>query len=174
MYRPYRELSGKELLETGLSAAVARNLETLSYCLLELAPERRKRSGKLRHQLEYAISLLELETIPWLETAAQVSHRYCSKTTGHYSVYAILLCGVKNKELGHALYVGETGLSPEERFANHKAGHKSSPWVRKYGKCLLPSLYEHLNPMGYAEVVELELSIARSLVEAGIPVCGKH
>src|SRR6266513_3023314 len=45
------------------------------------------------------------------------------------------------------VYVGMTGLSVAERFANHKRGHKSSWVVRNYWDRLLPALYEHLNPM---------------------------
>ena len=39
-----------------------------------------------------------------------------------------------------------TGLTPEERFANHKAGTKAAWIVKRYGLRLLPELYQHLNP----------------------------
>ena len=45
--------------------------------------------------------------------------------------------------------VGMTGLMPEERFANHKAGTKAASVVKRYGLRLLPELYEHLNPMPF-------------------------
>ena len=32
-----------------------------------------------------------------------------------------------------------TGLTPVERFANHKAGIKDAPVVKRYGLRLLPS-----------------------------------
>ena len=44
------------------------------------------------------------------------------------------------------MYVGMTGLKPEERFANHKQGIKSASAVKRYGIRLLPELYAHLNP----------------------------
>ena len=47
------------------------------------------------------------------------------------------------------VYVGMTGLTPEERFANHKAGTKAAPVVKRYGLRLLPELYAHLNPMPF-------------------------
>ena len=47
------------------------------------------------------------------------------------------------------VYVGMTGLTPEERFANHKAGTKAAWVVKRYGLRLLPELYEHLNPMPF-------------------------
>jgi len=35
----------------------------------------------------------------------------------------------------------------EHRFENHKNGYKSAWVVKKYGKRLMPELYQHLNPM---------------------------
>jgi len=34
-----------------------------------------------------------------------------------------------------------TGLTPEERFANHKAGTKAAAVVKRYGLRLLPELH---------------------------------
>lgn len=62
----------------------------------------------------------------------------------------------------YGLYVGKTGLSPEDRFANHKAGHKASRWVKRFGVGLLPALVRHLNPLDSepAAVAEVELAVA--------------
>jgi hypothetical protein len=46
-------------------------------------------------------------------------------------------------------YVVMTVLTPEERFANHKAGTKAAWVVKRYGLRLLPELYDQLNPMPY-------------------------
>jgi len=35
------------------------------------------------------------------------------------------------------VYVGETGLSVDERFRNHLAGHRASRWVTKFGRHLI-------------------------------------
>ena len=58
------------------------------------------------------------------------------------------------------VYVGMTGLTPEERLKKHLQGEKDAWFVRKYGKCLLPDLYKHFNPMPYdlARVMEPELA----------------
>jgi predicted GIY-YIG superfamily endonuclease len=72
------------------------------------------------------------------------------------------------------VYVGMTGLSVDERFANHKNGHKSSWVVRKYGERLMPELYEHLNPMPYDEAVQMEKDLAEDLRNAGYTVTGGH
>ena len=38
------------------------------------------------------------------------------------------------------VYVGETSLTPEERYAKHKSGQKASRKVHKYGRGLRPDL----------------------------------
>jgi hypothetical protein len=72
------------------------------------------------------------------------------------------------------VYVGMTGLTPEERFANHKAGIKDAPLVKHYGVRLLPELYAHLNPMPYEAAVQMEQDLAEDLRRAGYTVTGGH
>jgi hypothetical protein len=57
-------------------------------------------------------------------------------------------------------YVGLTGLSPAERFENHRAGHKSNYYVHKYGSRLVPELYENFNPMPYELADRIEGHLA--------------
>ena len=71
------------------------------------------------------------------------------------------------------LYVGMTGLSPEERFYNHKAGYKSNKYVKKYGLRLCPRLYEEHNPLSYDDAREMETELARQLREKGYAVWQK-
>ncbi|OQB95056.1 MAG: hypothetical protein BWX84_00064 [Verrucomicrobia bacterium ADurb.Bin118] len=72
------------------------------------------------------------------------------------------------------VYVGMTGLTPEERFANHQAGLKDAPVVKRYGIRLLPELYAHLNPMPFAAAAEMEKDLADDLRRAGYTVTGGH
>jgi len=72
------------------------------------------------------------------------------------------------------VYVGLTGLTPEERFANHKAGNKAAYVVKRYGLQLLPELYAHLNPMPFAAAVQMEVDLAEDLRRAGHTVTGGH
>ena len=65
------------------------------------------------------------------------------------------------------LYVGVTGLTPEERFARHKAGVQHSRIVKRYGLRLLPTLYEYLNPMPYEAAAQMETKLAEELRAAG-------
>ena len=64
-------------------------------------------------------------------------------------------------------YVGMTGLSPEERFENHRNGYKSNRFVERYGLRLCPRLYDEHNPLSYDDAREMEVELARMLREKG-------
>lgn len=93
----------------------------------------------------------------------------------HHSVYIIELnrdvCKessfiAENPDFNRSLpcyYVGITGLEPEKRFLNHKEGYKSSRIVKKYGRRLVPELYESFNPMTYEQAKSMEITLARLL-----------
>lgn len=72
------------------------------------------------------------------------------------------------------VYVGMSGLSPEQRFENHKRGLKASGWVHRFGVRLLPELYEHLNPMPYEAALQMERELADDLRAQGYAVVGGH
>jgi hypothetical protein len=65
-------------------------------------------------------------------------------------------------------------MTPEERFANHKAGTKAAWVVERHGLRLLPELYEHLNPMPYEAALRMEKDLAEDLRRAGHTVTGGH
>jgi hypothetical protein len=67
-----------------------------------------------------------------------------------------------------------TGLSPEQRFQNHKRGVKAAGVVKRFGERLVPRLYAHLNPMPYADAVDMEIALADSLRRRGYVVYGGH
>jgi len=69
-------------------------------------------------------------------------------------------------------YVGMTGLTPEQRFANHKAGMKAARVVRRFGVRLVPKLYAHLNPMAYLDALAMEKELAAKLRKRGFQVFG--
>lgn len=75
------------------------------------------------------------------------------------------------------LYVGMTSKTPQERLQQHKSGalskkgHKlSSDIVRKYGRYLRPSLYQHIGPLSRAEALEVERGLALELRRKGYAV----
>jgi len=104
----------------------------------------------------------------------------------HHNVYVVLLDPAvgklrkvraenpKRDPKKPCLYVGMTGLTPEERFANHKAGIKDASLVKRYGLRLLPELYEHLNPMPFEAAVQMEKDLAEDLRRVGYTVTGGH
>jgi hypothetical protein len=104
----------------------------------------------------------------------------------HHSVYVVLLdsatarlpvvraANPKRNSKKPCVYVGMTGLSPEERFQNHQQGIKSASVVRRYGLRLLPELYAHLNPMPFEAAVQMEQDLAEDLRRAGYTVTGGH
>ena len=104
----------------------------------------------------------------------------------HHHVYVVLLDPVvarmrkvkaENPDRDAALscvYVGMTGLLPEQRLANHKAGIKAASLVRRYGIRLMPELYAHLNPMPFEAATQMEIDLAEDLRRAGYTVTGGH
>jgi predicted GIY-YIG superfamily endonuclease len=92
---------------------------------------------------------------------------------GHHSVYVVYLRNAKGDGKA-AYYVGMTGLSPEQRFQNHKNGLKAARIVKRCGERLVPRLYTHLNPMPYAKAKEMEMMLADSLRKRGYVVYGGH
>ena len=106
-------------------------------------------------------------------------------TTNHYNVYVVELSEsvLRERKFVRAnprydldkpcLYVGMTGLTPEERFDNHKKGHKSNRYVRDFGIRLCPKLYEKYNPMTYEDACTQELELAALLRSQGYPVWQK-
>lgn len=72
------------------------------------------------------------------------------------------------------VYVGMTGLTPEKRFANHKADLKSAWVVKRYGVRLIPELFAHLNPMPFEAAAQMEIDLAEDLRRAGYTVTGGY
>ena len=91
----------------------------------------------------------------------------------HHHVYVVYLRNPRGD--GRAgYYVGMTGLSPEQRFANHKRGYKAAGVVQRHGERLVPKLYAHLNPMSYADALAMEAQLADELRARGFVVFGGH
>ena len=68
------------------------------------------------------------------------------------------------------VYVGMTGLDPDVRFDNHKAGIRSNKYVTRFGIRLMTELFEHLNPMPYGDAQYMEVDLAIRLREQGFGV----
>ncbi|MGE5089930.1 MAG: hypothetical protein ACM3QY_12440 [Candidatus Levyibacteriota bacterium] len=105
-----------------------------------------------------------------------------STPTHHHSVYVVelsrdvlseprfLRANPDYRSGMRCVYVGMTGLAPDERFDKHKAGIRANRYVTRYGLRLLPSLYEVYNPMPYEGAREMEVELAIALREEGYGV----
>ena len=101
----------------------------------------RKKSGLRQHALQR-------RTLRSLRSERQPEH--------HHHVYVVLLksAAKRLRRVREAnpnaepkkpcVYVGMTGLTPEERLANHLRGVKGASVVTRYGVRLLPESYAHL------------------------------
>jgi ribosome-binding factor A len=104
----------------------------------------------------------------------------------HHNVYVVLLdpavgkirsvraANPKRDPKKACVYVGMTGLTPEKRFENHKAGIKAASVVKRYGFRLMPEMYAHLNPMPFDAAMQMEMDLAEDLRQAGYTVTGGH
>ena len=73
------------------------------------------------------------------------------------------------------VYVGQTVVTPEERLAQHRSGHKAARVVRRHGLRLLPELYEGLPLLASREAaLVLEARLAAELRARGYTVFGGH
>jgi predicted GIY-YIG superfamily endonuclease len=89
----------------------------------------------------------------------------------HHHVYVVYLRNPRGDgKAGY--YVGMTGLTPQERFANHKRGYKAAGVVKRFGQRLVPQLYQHLNPMTYGEAAKMEKQLAAELRSRGFQIFG--
>jgi hypothetical protein len=173
-------LSTGEVEEQAYRAVEKGDLETLSYCLAELSPKHRNIELTTWLNITEFAQKRGLHPIDWLEKAAETTSLFNPQTTGKHNLYIILLSRLHNKIPGYGLYVGETSKTPEARFREHARGKRNrkgplfSRIVYKHHQCLLPTLYNHLNPLSREEAKELEVKIAEALKLARIPVYGGH
>ena len=100
-----------------------------------------------------------------------------------YSVYVIELRpevlekkafagkNAERREDKPCVYVGQTAKTPEERFAQHLHGVRSSRIVREYGVRLRPRLYANVGPFETrAESERAETKLAEKLRRRGFAV----
>jgi predicted GIY-YIG superfamily endonuclease len=127
---------------------------------------------------------LELSEASGVEAAlfaqcADLSPRSWSR--GHHSVYAIELDrGVWKKRAfrernpggaaSGCLYIGVTGLTPEERFERHRTGRQSGRFVRAHGVRLRLDLVEGFSRLPYRIAACMEPRLAAWLRAQGFAV----
>jgi predicted GIY-YIG superfamily endonuclease len=109
-----------------------------------------------------------------------------TESSFHHNVYVVLLdpkvakikkvlrVNSKRDPKKPCVYVGMTGLAPEERFQNHQTGIKAAWVVQRYGVRLLPQFYECFNPMPFEAATQMEKDLADDLRNQGYTVTGGH
>jgi hypothetical protein len=127
------------------------------------------------------LAILSVPERSWWALKRRTLRKFSSgQGKDHHNVYVVLLDAAvgkmrkvrlinpKRDPKKPCVYVGLTGLAPEERFANHKQRIKSSGFVKRYGIRLMPELYEHLNPMPYEAAAQMEKDLTEDLRRRGI------
>jgi hypothetical protein len=102
--------------------------------------------------------------------------------TGTHNVYAIeldrkvlkhkkvLSLNPKAKSYLPPLYIGMSGLRPEDRFVKHKEGIKANSFVQKYGLKLRPEF--GLSNLSFSEAEAKEEQLAKKMRAKGYPILG--
>jgi hypothetical protein len=110
--------------------------------------------------------------------------RAAAESQFHHHVYVVLLDAragkLRKAKISNpkrdpdkpSVYVGMSGLTPAERFQNHKAGMKAARVVQRHGLRLLPELYEIYNPMPFEAAATMERELAEDLRAQGYTVFG--
>jgi predicted GIY-YIG superfamily endonuclease len=104
-----------------------------------------------------------------------------SWSRGHHTVYAVELDravwntrAFRERNPGGAagvyLYLGVTGLTPEARFARHRAGTQSGRFVRRHGVRLRLDLVEGFSRLPYRIAASMEPRLAAWLRAQGFAV----
>jgi hypothetical protein len=143
------ECKGKkseQILDMSLDLIPNKDIESITY-LHEILKTRKRQ--KFANQLARELDKVGLEPISFLLDARSIAKSFKKTTKGTHHVYVVLLDGyLKNR---YGLYVGESSLKPENRFKVHKEGGKFAAQCNKKMTMLLPSLFEHLNPLSRKE-----------------------
>src|SRR5215471_3659612 len=97
-----------------------------------------------------------------------------SRPQPSYHVYVIELddaVGERVRTDKPSVYVGQSALTPEERYAQHRRGYRSSRYVRNHGLRLRPKLYRSYNPLPDRDAaLATEAHLAKRLRKRGFTV----
>jgi hypothetical protein len=155
--------TSEEIYFLGLNLLYEGDLESVTYLCDYLTT--RKRS-KYRSKLIREMEEIGQTPIDFLSLAREISHKFQKTTKGTNHVYVILLDGYAKYRYG--LYVGQTSRKIEIRFAQHLDGGRLSAKCHRKMKILLPSLFEHLNPLSTKEALQIETDLANAFRAVGI------
>lgn len=167
--RPYAHLGIDALVELARTAVATQNYIEATRVWEEARFRRKKNLTRVAAELEAG----DVGPVTWLRKAEDIAQTFSRSTTGKHHVYVALL-KADWATSRYGVYVGESRYIPAKRFAQHKAGIRAAGSVERNGVCLLPALYEHLNPLSKPEAKHIEGALAEAFKAAGIPTKGGH
>lgn len=160
----------EELVAAGEIYARAGDLERASY-LLEILNQRKKK----RYSNQLTKKIFELTgfiPISFLSLAHKITHEFQRSTKGNNHIYIALIDGFVKDGQPYGLYVGQTMRKVETRFGQHVSGGRTSARRSHRMRMLLPSLFEHLNPLSKPEALQTEKTLIERLNAAGVRTFG--
>lgn len=169
LMKKLQTLEGKQIVELGLHTASTGDLETATYICDYLAMRKKQ---KFRNQLIRGMDSMGFEQIDFLSKAREIAQTFQKTTRGSNHVYVILLDGYAKYRYG--VYVGQTSRKVSARFEQHITGHRYAARCHRKMTILLPSLFEHLNPLSTKEALLLEEELAKAFAINGIRTEGGH
>lgn len=155
--------TSEEIFYLGMEALYEGDLEKTTYLYDYLTLRKRTR---YRDKLAREMASMDAEPIAFLSLAREIAQGFQKTTSGRNHVYVILLDGYKKYRYG--LYVGQTSRKVENRYKQHREGGRFSAKCHSKMKILLPSLFEHLNPLSTAEALRIEAELADAFRAVGI------
>lgn len=155
--------TSEEVYFLGTEALYSGDIETATYLCDYLTTRKRTR---YRNKLIREMEELGWAPIAFLSLAREISAKFQKTTTGKNHVYVILLDGYAKYRYG--LYIGQTSRKVEIRFKQHREGGRLSAKCHRKMKMLLPSLFEHLNPLSTKEALHIERQLIDAFTAVGI------
>ena len=164
-----KRLLAPQILENICDLATKGNesLEEITGLYNEL---KRRKNSKWMRQARVELRKYELSPIYWLDRVKKITDSFEKKTVGKNHVYIVLLDNChryrrqtdKTKKFPrYGIYIGQTSKKPENRLKQHKEGKRLFARCWKRMLYLLPSLYEHLNPLSTEEAKDIESELAK-------------
>ncbi len=165
LIKKLQPLLSADIVSLGVAAAESGDLETASYICEYLATRKRQ---KYLNSLVRKMKSIGCEPIPFLSQARAITETFHKTTKGSNHLYIVLL---NDERKGFGLYVGQTSRTVKNRFEQHLSGDRKVNFAARCHKqmiMLLPSLFNHLNPLSTNEAKSIEKTLIKLFKEHGI------
>jgi hypothetical protein len=179
--RPLRLIPAPELSAQLAQALTVADGATGAHCIHELWMRRDlavnidEVLGRLWQNAARSIPhWLPMRDIEWLPLAYEVAAQFRASGRGRTNIYLVLLDYSDSRDEPHAVYVGMSRYSPEQRFDQHKAGIRAAGSVLRRGLEVLTGPTLHLQNIKRCDAARIEVELAEALRTAGLFVQGGH